>query len=125
MLAYSTIPVKDMAAAREFYDALLGEVGAKAVMERPDGGFVAYSSGNGPMFGIAKPWNGEAADAGNGNMVAIAASGPEQVKALYDKARSLGATCEGEPGPRLDGKVSCSYIRDQDGNKLCFFCMGS
>ena len=58
-------------------------------------------------------------------MVAIAAKDADQVKALYDKARSLGATCEGEPGPRGDGAFTCGYVRDLDGNKLNFFCMGS
>lgn len=126
MIAYSTIGTNDMERARKFYDELLGEIGAKAVMERPDGGFVAYGAAQGqPMFGIAKPYDGGEAAPGNGNMVAIGAKDPAQVKALYDKAISLGATDEGEPGPRLNGMCSCGYIRDLDGNKLNFFCMGS
>ncbi|MEL6379059.1 MAG: VOC family protein [Pseudomonadota bacterium] len=125
MIAYSTIPVNDMAAARKFYDALLGDMGAKVMMERPDGGFVAYGDGKGPMFGICKPWNGEPANPGNGNMVSIACSGPDQVKTMYDKAIALGATDEGPAGPRLNGMCSCGYVRDADGNKLNFFCMGA
>ena len=125
MIAYSTIPVKDMEAGRKFYDELLGELGAKVALERPDGGFVGYSNGTGAMFGICKPWNGEAADAGNGNMTTLECNTPEKVKAMYEKAISLGATCDGEPGPRLGGKFSCAYVHDPDGNKLNFFCMGS
>lgn len=125
MLAYSTIPVSDMEAARKFYGELLGELGASVAMERPDGGFVAYSNGKGPMFGICKPWNGEAPDPGNGNMTTIACKDAAHVEEMYKKAISLGATCEGEAGPRLGGKVSCGYVRDADGNKLNFFCMGS
>ena len=125
MIAYSRIPVNDMAAARKFYDPLLGELGAKIAMERPDGGFIAYSNGSGPMFGICKPWNQEPADPGNGNMTTIACKDGAHVKAMYDKAIALGATDEGPAGPRLNGMCSCGYVRDPFGNKLNFFCMGT
>lgn len=124
MLAYSCIPVKDMGRARTFYDALLGEVGAKVAFERPDGGFVSYSSGKGPMFGICKPWEGDP-DPGNGNMTTLACKDAAHVNAMYNKAIELGASDEGEPGPRLDGSISCAYVRDTEGNKLNFFCQGS
>ena len=101
-------------------------MGAKEVMVRPDGGAVLWGAAPGqPMFGLVKPYDGKAATPGNGTMVAFAAKDPAQVKSLYEKAISLGATCEGEPGPRMGGAVSCAYIRDPDGNKLNFFCMGS
>ncbi len=126
MIAYSTIPTNDMDRAKKFYSALFSDLGAKELLQRPDGGFVAYGmSMEQPMFGICKPWNGEKADAGNGNMVAIACENGEQVKAMYDKAISLGASDEGAPGPRLEGMLSCGYVRDPDGNKLNFFCMGT
>ncbi len=125
MLAYSCIPVKDMDRARKFYDSLLGEVGAKVAMERPDGGFVAYSNGKGPMFGICKPYDGGAPDPGNGNMTTLACKDATHVKSMYDKAIELGAKNDGEPGPRLGGQVSCAYVIDPEGNKLNFFCQGS
>ena len=126
MLAYSTIGVNDIEAARKFYGELFAELGGKEVFVRPDGGFVGFGVTQGqPMFGIAKPYDGKPAAPGNGNMVAIAARNPGEVKALYEKAISLGATCEGEPGPRIEGMVTCGYVRDPDGNKLNFFVMGS
>ncbi|MEL6370098.1 MAG: VOC family protein [Pseudomonadota bacterium] len=126
MIAYSMVGTNDMDRAKQFYDALLGELGAKQVMERPDGGAVFWGVERGkPMFALCKPWDGEAAHQGNGTMVAIGVENADQVKTMYDKARELGATCEGEPGPRLGGAVSCGYVRDLDGNKLNFFCMGS
>ena len=124
MLAYSTIPVSDMDAGREFYGALLGELGAKISLDRPDGGFVAFSNGKGAMFGICKPWNGEAPNPGNGNMTAIACADGDHVKAMHAKAIELGATNDGDAGPRLDGQVHCGYVHDPFGNKLNFFCMG-
>ena len=126
MLAYSMVGSNNFDQARKFYSELLSEVGAKEIMVRPDGGAVFFGNAPGtPMFGICKPFDGGEAGQGNGTMVAFAAKNPEQVKSLYEKAISLGATCEGKPGPRLDGMVSCGYVRDVDGNKLNFFCMGS
>ena len=126
MLAYSMVGSNDFDKARKFYGELLADLGAQEMMVRPDGGAVLYGVAPGkPMFGLVKPWDGNAASVGNGVMVAFAAKNPEQVKALYEKAISLGATDEGEPGPRLDGLCSCGYVRDLDGNKLNFFCMGS
>ncbi len=126
MLAYSTVGTNDMPRARKFYEALFEELGAKPMFEMPGGSFVTYGvDPKRPMFAIAKPYNGKEAIPGNGNMIAIAAKDPAQVKSLYDKAISLGATCEGEAGPRMDGAMSCGYVRDLDGNKLNFFCMGS
>jgi len=124
MLAYSTIGTNNMEAAKKFYSSLLGEVGAKETLNIQDR-FVMYGNGNGPMFAIAQPYNGEPATVGNGVMIALAAKDPAQVKSLYDKAISLGATCEGPAGPRMNGEFSCGYVRDLDGNKLNFFCMGS
>jgi catechol 2,3-dioxygenase-like lactoylglutathione lyase family enzyme len=126
MLAYSMVGSNDIDKARQFYSELLAEMGAKEMMVRPDGGAIFWGTQPGrPMFGICKPWDGEVAAKGNGTMTAFAVKDGAQVKAMYDKAISLGATCEGEPGPRLDGMVSCGYVRDLDGNKLNFFCMGS
>ena len=126
MLAYSMVGSNDIDKARKFYGELLAEFGAKETLVRPDGGAIFWGRGPGqPMFGICKPWDGEGAAQGNGTMSAFAVENAEQVKTMYDKAISLGATCEGRPGPRLDGMVSCGYVRDLDGNKLNFFCMGN
>lgn len=124
MLAYTSVGTNDMEAARKFYDAVFAEMGASVLFERPDGGFVSYGVPGRPMFGVCKPWDGEAATVGNGVMISIAAKDPAQAKALYDKAIEMGGTCEGEPGPRLNGAFTCAYVRDLDGNKLNFFCMG-
>ncbi|MEM7749210.1 MAG: VOC family protein [Pseudomonadota bacterium] len=126
MIAYSMVGSNDLQKARAFYGQLLAELGAKEIMVRPDGNAIFFGLERGkPMFGICKPWDDGASQPGNGTMTAFAATDPAQVKALYDKAISLGATDEGGPGPRLDGMVSCGYIRDPDGNKLNFFCLGS
>ncbi len=124
MLAYSTLGTNDMDRARKFYSALFAELGVAERMNL-DNKFVMFGDGKGPMFALARPFDGKPATVGNGTMVAIAAKDPAQVKSLYDKAMSLGAKDEGPAGPRMDGHFSCGYVRDLDGNKLNFFCMGS
>lgn len=124
MLAYSTLGTNNMDAAKKFYGALFAELGAAEILNMNDR-FVMFGDGKGPMFALAMPYDGKPATAGNGTMIAIAAKDPAQVKSLYDKAISLGAKCEGPAGPRMDGRFSCGYVRDLDGNKLNFFCMGS
>ena len=41
---------------------------------------------------------------------------------VYDKAIELGASDEGAPGERLPIFYG-AYIRDPDGNKICFYEM--
>lgn len=122
MIGYVTLGTNDLDRAAAFYDALLGEVGAKRMMESDS--FIAWS---GPQpeqagIGLTKPFNGEPASVGNGTMVAIACDTPETVDRLYKKAISLGAADEGAAGPRGDNFYA-GYFRDPDGNKLNFFCM--
>ena len=73
---------------------------------------------------MCKPFDGNAASVGNGVMVALAASSPEQVAAIHKKALALGGTDEGAPGPRGDGGMTIGYFRDMDGNKLNAIHMG-
>ena len=57
---------------------------------------------------------------GNGTMKAIPLDSHEAVDEMYAKAIELGATDDGEPGPRA-GNFYGAYVYDLDGNKLCFF----
>ena len=56
-------------------------------------------------------------------MTAIICKDRELVDRLHSKALSLGATNEGDPGPRGAGNFYGGYFRDLDGNKLVFFNM--
>ena len=121
MIGYATLGTNDMARSASFYDALLGEFGAKRAMQNDR--FIAWSaSPTAPMVSIIKPFDGKAATVGNGMMVAIMCDSQEKVKAIYDKAIKLGAKDEGPPGTRW-GNFYVGYFRDLDGNKLNAFCM--
>ena len=121
MIAYTTVGTNDIKRAGKFYDALLGEMGARRAMENER--FTAWSTGEGqPMFAIIKPFDEKPATVGNGVMIALAAENPAAVDRLYKKAIALGGTDEGAPGVRAE-MFYIGYFRDLDGNKLNFFSM--
>ena len=123
MIGYSTVGTNNMEKALEFYDALLAQLGATQFMN--DGRIAIYGKEMGVgMVAICKPYDEQPATVGNGNMVALNVGTQDAVNELYAKAIELGATDEGEPGPRGDGPFYGGYFRDLDGNKLCAFCFG-
>jgi len=130
MIGYITLGTNDIAAARSFYDALLGEIGAKRIMEFGDelGGFTMWgTSFDKPGIAVTKPHNQQAATAGNGNMAAITLDERAKVDSLHAKALALGGTCDGPPGLRGDEGPQAfygAYFRDPEGNKFCAFRMG-
>ena len=122
MIGYVTIGTNDFARACAFYDALLGEMGGKRIMDF--GTFIVWGNKPGSAgVALTLPYDKKPATVGNGMMVALAAGSREKVDALYKKAISLGATDEGKPGDRGEGFYA-GYFRDLDGNKLNFFHMG-
>lgn len=122
MIGYSMIGTNDLDRAKAFYNALLGEMGAKIMMDVGRGVFYGVQMGQ-PMLGVAIPFNKEPATVGNGNMISLLAGSRENVDTLHAKAISLGASDEGAPGERMPGFYA-GYFRDLDGNKLAFFHMG-
>jgi predicted lactoylglutathione lyase len=127
MIGYVTVGSNDLEKSRSFYDALMPTIGASRIMEFGDN-FTMYGTSMGkPGFAICKPYDGNAATAGNGNMVSIACHSRAKVDALHAKAMELGGKCEGPPGVRgEEGERAFygAYFRDLDGNKLAAFCIG-
>lgn len=121
MLGYVTVGVNDITKAEAFYTALFTEMGAKLLMGMDRIKFYGTEP-NAPMFSICIPFNKEDPDPGNGTMAAFPGESQEQVNAFYQKALELGATCDGEPGQRNDFFYG-AYVKDLDGNKLCFYQM--
>ena len=123
MIGYVTVGVSDMERAKDFYTNLFADKDAQVLI---DGGRIAFIGNDpaAPMIAVCTPYDGESCTPGNGAMVAFAADSKEEAKALYDKAISLGATDEGEPGQRVPDRFYGAYARDLDGNKLCFYVFG-
>jgi predicted lactoylglutathione lyase len=122
MIGYVTLGSNDRQKAGAFYDALLGELGAKRAMEDGDR-LILWANGQGPMLGVIKPHNGDAATIGNGVMIALAVGSRANVDKIHAKAMALGGTDEGAPGERSSTFYG-GYFRDLDGNKLVAFHMG-
>ncbi len=121
MIGYITVGTNDLEKAVAYYDVLLAELGAGRFMQEDT--FVAWAvTPDQPAFSVCKPYDGNAATVGNGNMVALAADSTEKVDAVYAKAMELGSEDEGPPGTRMDGFYA-AYFRDLDGNKLNVFHM--
>jgi catechol 2,3-dioxygenase-like lactoylglutathione lyase family enzyme len=76
------------------------------------------------LFLIGRPYNQEAHQAGNGQMVAFLANSRDSVDRAYATALAHGATSEGAPGlrPEYHSNYYGAYFRDPDGNKLCVAC---
>ena len=127
MIGYVTVGSNDLPKARGFYDALMPAIGASRIMEFGDN-FTMYGTGMGqPGLAVCKPYDGNSATAGNGNMASIVVDSRAKVDALYAKAMDLGGKCEGPPGVRGDDGPQAfygAYFRDLDGNKLAAFRIG-
>ncbi|QEY59067.1 VOC family protein [Pseudomonas sp. C27(2019)] len=119
MISYVTLGVSDLAAAKTFYSELLADLGAKILFDNTRISFIGKSMAA-PMLAVCIPFNQEPASTGNGSMVAFAPGSTEGVDALYNKAIALGATCDGAPGERITNVFYGAYVKDSDGNKLCF-----
>jgi predicted lactoylglutathione lyase len=122
MIGYVTLGTNDIARAARFYDALLGTLGAKRLMDM--GTFILWgTSMDDPCLAATPPHDGKSATVGNGTMIALKVDSKATVDALHAKALELGGTDEGAPGPRGD-TFYAGYFRDPDGNKLNAFVMG-
>jgi len=122
MIGYVTIGTNDMDRATAFYDALLAEVGAKRLFGMDRIKFYGTSTAD-SMLALCIPYDEKPHEPGNGQMVAIPGGSREGVDKLYAKALELGATDEGPPGERIPNVFYGAYVRDLDGNKLCFMVM--
>ena len=118
LMSHVSIGTDRLDRAVEFYDRVLGAIGAKRIIEHP-GVAVAYGRMF-PEFWVQRPFDGQTAERANGVHFAFMAEGPEQVQAFYRAAIEAGAKDEGRPGPRLDyteAYYGC-FVRDPDGHKI-------
>jgi len=127
MIGYVTLGSNDLAKARAYYDSLFGVIGIGRMMEFGEN-FTLYGTNWGtPGVAVTKPYNGEAATAGNGNMTAIVMDSRDKVDTFYNKAIELGGSDEGPPGVRGEEGPQAfygAYFRDPEGNKFCAFRIG-
>lgn len=127
MIAYVTVGADDIARAKLFYSAILPALGY-SLEEGPEGLSFALpvQSGQSPVqpdFYVKPTFDGQAASAGNGSMVAFEVQSQKQVRQLHADAMAAGGTDEGQPGFRAayGPQFYVCYLRDPQGNKIALF----
>ncbi|TDV34273.1 catechol 2,3-dioxygenase-like lactoylglutathione lyase family enzyme [Paraburkholderia caballeronis] len=126
MISHIFIGVNDFEPAFAFYSALMQTLGHRLKFcerDKPWAGWMAADAPR-PLFIVGQPYDGNAAQAGNGQMVALRARNRQTVDRAHALAIANGATCEGPPGlrPHYHPDYYGAYFRDADGNKLCICC---
>lgn len=122
MLGYVTIGAVDGETSGKFYDAVLGAIGYARAFS--DGGWIGYGQGSSEQtVFVCPPFDGKPARAGNGIMIAFAATTQDQVRAAHAAGLAQGGSDEGAPGYRPSDKQSWygAYLRDPTGNKIAIF----
>ena len=122
MIRFVTLGTNDLKKSSTFYDEVLKIIGIFRVDEEVERmiGYAKEKKYNVADFYIGTPFNKNEATFGNGTMISFNAETSEKVDEMHKKALELGATNEGDPGPR-HGENYYAYFRDLDGNKICAF----
>jgi len=120
------VSVKDFDRALRFYRPLMRSLGLEERFcdaARPWAGWHS-AGGSRPYFVICSPFNGQAHEAGNGQMIAFSARNRDMVRQTHAIAMANGGSNEGAPGlrPEYHPHYFGAYFRDPDGNKFCVAC---
>ena len=120
LLVYSHIMLgaDDVAAAKTFYDAVLGTLGhPEGTMDDQGRCFWFTPSG---IFSVTPPIDDQPASGGNGSTVGFAADSPEAADAWHQAGLDNGGvSIEDPPGVREGSGLYLAYLRDPSGNKIC------
>jgi catechol 2,3-dioxygenase-like lactoylglutathione lyase family enzyme len=136
MFAYVCLGSNDLERSARFYDATLGVLGYSRCNTAGEseaswsewlgwGLYEEFGAVQDALW-ICKPFDRQAASAGNGSMVALRAKRWRDVDAFHAAALACGGTSDGAPGLRLQYNPDfyAAYVRDPDGNKLAVVCRG-
>jgi catechol 2,3-dioxygenase-like lactoylglutathione lyase family enzyme len=118
MFSHIMIGANNIAEAKSFYDAVLGELGCAPGVIDPKGRCFYFTETG--VLGLSVPINGEPACHGNGSTIGFNVTSTEQGDAWHAAGIANGGiTCEDPPGVRADADIYLAYLRDPSGNKIC------
>ena len=134
MLSYVYLGTNNLERAIRFYNRTLGALGMKRCVtndpqwDKVSAGWGTYEDDGMQELAlwVGLPFDGQAANVGDGTMVAFRASSWKQVDDFHAMALANGGCSEGAPGLRLhyNPDFYAAYVRDPDGNKLAAVCRG-
>jgi len=124
MLNHVMIGSNDIEKTKNFYNSVLGVLGAGDPMEHVNetGQTRLFYIHDGSTFSISEPINGEPVSIANGSTIGFVCDSPEQVKEFHDTAVANGGiSVEDPPGARdgTMGVMHLCYFLDPDGHKIC------
>lgn len=116
-LDHTTLPVRDLRAARKFYEAALGALGMKINLDFSSA--FGMGSKNEKIFWLARDKN-----ASGEHHFAFRVDNRDEVNAFYDAALAAGGKDHGKPGPRPDygPNYYAAFVRDPEGNNIEVVC---
>ena len=124
MLDHVSIGVRDVQAARNFYDAALGPLGYRCLHEGADA--LGYGAGAAEFWvlAVARPI---APDPDSGLHFSFAASSRSAVDAFHAAALRAGGRDNGKPGTRPDyGETYyAAFVTDPEGYRIEAHCEAS
>ena len=126
MLSHVFVGIADFERAFGFYAALLDSLGLKLKFRDERSAWAGWMTADQPrpLFVISRPYDGNPASPGNGQMLALLAPERASVDRAHAIALAQGGSCEGPPGlrPQYHAHYYGAYFHDPDGNKLCVCC---
>lgn len=122
MFSHVTLGCNDFARARPFWFAIMDALGHPVMFDTDR--TIAFGTPAGPKTFVVPPFDGAAAQPGNGVHVAYVVSTRAEVDAFHAAALANGGSDEGAPGlrPHYHPNYYGAYVRDPDGNKLQAVC---
>jgi len=121
MIDHLSIAVSDLVRSAAFYDAVLGPLGYRRLVDRP--GTVGFGKRYPEVWLNHRP-GVTRADPDTGHHVCLRASSPEAVEAFHTAALAHGGADARAPGPRQAAMTTYigAFILDPDGAKLEAAC---
>ena len=117
MIDHVSVPVHDLAASTQFYEAVLGALGIAKLEARP--ATVGFGKKY-PEFWINLRSDGAPVPPGSGAHVCFRARSAELIDAFHAAALKAGGASDGAPGlrPQHGEGYYAAFIRDPDGNRI-------
>ncbi|USU19953.1 VOC family protein [Paraburkholderia fungorum] len=126
MLSHVFVGISDFERAVSFYSVLMDTLELRLKFRDNDTCWAGWMAAGAPrpLFVIGRPYDGQPATVGNGQMLALLAKDRATVDRAHAAALAHGGACEGPPGlrPQYHPDYYGAYFRDPDGNKLCVCC---